>query len=226
MASKAAQLLSFMDALGLESATIAAHSHGGAVAMTFASMWPERIRGLVLVAPANPYSHASDGIRFYGSSFGRTFAKCVPWLPRQILRIALQRMYGDPKRIQADVLGGYVECLQIPGTVNHVMKIITTWSADMKLLRSAIKAGAMKGKHVLMVWGDRDIVVPVESGRLLHQQLNGASMVVLPGVGHIPVEELPEQCNRILLEWAQAQGLTEKPPRPDRTIRTLSTQTA
>ena len=195
--------------------------------MTFASMCPERVRGLVLVAPANPYSCASDGIvRFYLSSFGRTFARCVPWLPRQILRIALQRMYGDPKRIREDVLGGYVECLQIPGTVNHILNIISAWSGDMKLLRSAIRAGAMKGKPVLMVWGDRDIAVPVESGWLLHERLKEARLVVLPGVGHIPVEELPEQCNRILVEWAYAQGLTEKPVRAARAVRTFSTQTA
>lgn len=227
MRAKAKQLCGFMDALGLPAVTIAAHSHGGAVSMTFASMYPERLKGLVLVAPANPYSCASDKmLRFYLSPMGRMFARCVPWLPREILHIGLQRMYGDPKRMKNDALSGYIECLQVPGTVDHIMQILKTWSDDMKLLRSALKAGAMKGKPVLLMWGDRDIAVPVESGRALYDRLKGARMVVLPGVGHIPCEELPEQCNRILVEWAQAQGLTEAPEREERTSAVLTAQTA
>ena len=55
MAATADRLAGFMAALGLERADIAGHSHGGAVAMMFAARHPERVRSLILFAPANPF---------------------------------------------------------------------------------------------------------------------------------------------------------------------------
>ncbi len=212
MRTKAAHVASFLDALGIESATIAAHSHGGAVSMMFTSLWPERVRALVLAAPANPYSCASDGLlRFYLSGFGQWFARFIPRFPRWVLNLALENMYGDPARIKDDVLGGYVECLRVPGTVDHILNVLRSWSADMQQLRKALKNGKTQGRPILMVWGDRDRAVPVESGQRLHSRLGDAQMVVLQGVGHLPFEEMPEHCNSILLEWARAEGLTAMP---------------
>src|ERR1700679_2206351 len=47
------RLAAFMDAVGLEEADIAGHSHGGAVAIMFAARHPDRLRRLILFAPAN-----------------------------------------------------------------------------------------------------------------------------------------------------------------------------
>ena len=59
-----------MDALGLDEADIAAHSHGGAVAMMFAARHPDRVRRLILFAPANPFCDLGNQlIRFYQTPF-------------------------------------------------------------------------------------------------------------------------------------------------------------
>jgi 4,5:9,10-diseco-3-hydroxy-5,9,17-trioxoandrosta-1(10),2-diene-4-oate hydrolase len=61
----------FMDALGIEAADIAGHSHGGAVVMMLAARHPERVRRLVLFAPANPFCELGRGlIQFYNTRMG------------------------------------------------------------------------------------------------------------------------------------------------------------
>ena len=94
------RLAAYMDAVGLEEADIAGDSHGGAVAMMFAARHPNRVRRLILFAPANPYCDLGNQlIRFYQSRFGTWFARQIPSLPRRLKSTALSRMYGDPSRV-------------------------------------------------------------------------------------------------------------------------------
>ena len=194
------RVVACMDALGLEEADVAGHSHGGAVAMMLAARHPKRVRRLILFAPANPFCDLGKQlIRFYQTRLGSWFARLIPFVPRMLKATALSRMYGDPSRVAKDSLEGYTQGLHIPGTVDHVLQIVRRWSVDMRLLRSALPEVA--GKPTLLIWGDRDRAVGLRSGRVLQRTLTQSSLIVIPGAGHIPFEELPDVCNRAMGDW-------------------------
>jgi 4,5:9,10-diseco-3-hydroxy-5,9,17-trioxoandrosta-1(10),2-diene-4-oate hydrolase len=194
------RLAAAMDALDIVQADVAGHSHGGAVAMMFAARHPERVRSLILFAPANPFCDLGHQlIRFYQTRFGMWVARQIPWLPRMLKSTALSRMYGDPSRVSPGALEGYIEGLHIPGTMDHVLQIVQRWFVDMGLLRSALEG--LVSKPTLLIWGDRDRAVGLTSGRVLQKTLPQSSLLVLPGVGHIPFEELPDVCNQAMREW-------------------------
>ena len=194
------RLAAFMDAVGLDEADIAGHSHGGAVAMMFAARHPNRVRRLILFAPANPFCNLGHQlIRFYQTPLGIWFARKIPFLPRMLKATALSHMYGDPARISPDALDGYTQGLHIPGTVDHVLQIVQRWFVDMGLLRSAL--GELVAKPTLLIWGDRDRAVGLSSARELQRTLPQSRLLVLPGVGHIPFEEMPDVCNQAMRDW-------------------------
>jgi 4,5:9,10-diseco-3-hydroxy-5,9,17-trioxoandrosta-1(10),2-diene-4-oate hydrolase len=194
------RLAAYMDAVGLDEADIAGHSHGGSVAMMFAARHPDRVRRLILFAPANPFCDLGNQlIRFYQTRFGSRFARLIPFLPRMLKATALSRMYGDPSRVSKDALEGYTEGLHIPGTIDHVLQILQRWFVDMGLLRSALKG--LTAKPTLLIWGDRDRTVGLNSARELQRTLPQSSLLVLPGVGHIAFEEMPEICNQAMHDW-------------------------
>jgi 4,5:9,10-diseco-3-hydroxy-5,9,17-trioxoandrosta-1(10),2-diene-4-oate hydrolase len=194
------RLAAYMDALGLDEADIAAHSHGGAVAMMFAVRHADRVRGLILFAPANPFCDLGHHlIRFYQTRFGIWVARQIPSLPRLLKATALSRMYGDPSRVSAGALEGYTEGLHIPGTMDHVLQIVQRWFVDMGLLRSVLER--LVAKPMLLIWGDCDRAVGLDSALELQRILPQSSLMVLPGVGHIPFEEMPEICNEAMREW-------------------------
>jgi len=194
------RVAAWMDAAGVERADVAGHSHGGAVAMMFAARHPGRLRRLILFAPANPYCDLGRPlIDFYQTRPGRLLARAVPWLPRRIKSVALARMYGDPGRIPAAALDGYIAGLRVPGTMEHILAIIARWRSDMQELRQALPGLAKT--PVLMVWGDRDRAVALSSATRLKRIFSRSELLVLPGVAHIPFEEEPEACNRALREW-------------------------
>lgn len=189
-----------MDAFSLDVADIAGHSHGGAVAMMLAARHPARVRGLVLFAPANPYCDLGRHlIAFYQTRVGMLVARQIPWLPRSLKATALSRMYGNPNRVATDSLDGYTEGLGIPGTIDHVLSIVRGWSSDMGQLREALVN--LAEKPTLLIWGDRDRTVGLQSAAALQRTLRRSSLMVLPGVGHIPFEEMPEVCNGAVRDW-------------------------
>lgn len=194
------RVAALMDALGLDEADIGAHSHGGAVAMMLAARHPRRVRSLILFAPANPFCDLGRQlIGFYQTRFGGWFARQIPYLPRTLKATALSRMYGDPSRVADGALDGYTEGLRVPGTIEHVLRIVRGWYTDMSLLRSALSK--LAGKPTLLIWGDRDRAVGLSSGRKLASMLPQSSLLVIPGAGHIAFEEMPDVCNQAMCDW-------------------------
>jgi 4,5:9,10-diseco-3-hydroxy-5,9,17-trioxoandrosta-1(10),2-diene-4-oate hydrolase len=194
------RLAACMDALGVAEADIAGHSHGGAVAMMFAARHPDRVRSLILFAPANPFCDLGHQlIRFYQTRFGIWLARQIPVLPRMLKATALSRMYGDPSRVSAGSLEGYIEGLHVPGTMDHILQIVDRWFVDMVLLQSALTG--LVAKPTLLIWGDRDRAVGLPSGRELQRTLPQSRLMVIPGAGHIPFEEVPDICNKAMRDW-------------------------
>jgi pimeloyl-ACP methyl ester carboxylesterase len=193
--SQADRIVAFMDKSAIAAADFLATSHGGAVALTLATKYPGRVRNLVLHAPANPYSRLGDPlINFYLSGLGTWFAHRVPNLPEPMKALALGRMYGDPTRVRDGSLAKYFGSLRIPGTISYVLSMLKTWNDDMRKLEALLPR--LRAFNALLVWGDRDRAVSMESGRYLQQWFDKADMVVLPGTGHLPFEECPEPFTR------------------------------
>jgi 4,5:9,10-diseco-3-hydroxy-5,9,17-trioxoandrosta-1(10),2-diene-4-oate hydrolase len=200
MAGAADRLAAFMDALGLERADIAGHSHGGAVSMMFAARHPERVRSLILFAPANPFCDLGNFlVKFYQTRVGRTFARVVPHLPKRLHALSLRRMYGDPTRVTEGSLEGYTDGLRVPGTMEHIMGIVDLWFEDMVVLQKELVRLAKT--PTLLVWGDRDRAVGLSSAWRLQEMLTCSRLVVVKGAGHIAFEEMPEECNRAVHRW-------------------------
>jgi len=210
--AQADRVVQFMDQSSIRSADFLATSHGGAVALVLAARYPARVKSLVLHAPANPFSHLGDPlINFYLSGLGRWFAHRIASLPEPMQALALGRMYGDPTKLRDGSLGKYIGSLRVPGTVSYVLSMLQTWSADMNKLEAQLKQ--LRHIPALLVWGDRDRAVSVESGRQLQSCFDRAEFDVLPGTGHLPFEECPEALARIVNSFlVRTRGRQEAGP--------------
>ncbi len=195
--AQAGRLVTFMDQSGIRSADFLATSHGGAVALTLAARHPGRVKNLLLHAPANPYSQLGDPlINFYLTGLGTWFAHRIASLPEPMQALALGRMYGDPSQLRDGSLGKYIGSLRVPGTVNYVLSILSTWFADMAKLKADLEH--VRQFPTLLLWGDRDRAVSMGSGQRLRRCFDQVEFQVLPGTGHLPYEECPETLARLV----------------------------
>ncbi len=198
--AQASRVIEFMDQAGIGSADFLATSHGGAVALALAARYPERVKNLVLHAPANPFSRLDDPlIRFYLSRIGTWFAHRVPHLPSPMQLRALGRMYGDPSKSRDGGLKKYISSLRIPGTIPYVLSMLKTWDEDMRTLESDL--ARLRNFPALLIWGELDRAVPVQSGHCLQQYFDDAELVVLRGAGHLPFEECPDMLARAVNDF-------------------------
>lgn len=199
------RIVAVMDSLGLAQADLVGHSYGGAIALMLAALHPKRVRRLILFAPANPYNHSSDlVVRIYSTTWGKSVARMLPYLPAPIQRIVLGQRYGGRDHIVDSCVRQIVDGLRCPCTLRHVLSVVRCWFTEMSRLEAVLRR--VPRIPTLLVWGDRDCRVSLESGVRLHDKLRSSELAVLPG-GHSVFEQSPDECNRIMLEWLDRHRL-------------------
>lgn len=195
----ATRILQLLDRAGIQSADVLGSSHGGAVAMELSAMAPQRVHRLILVSPANPFARGYQRVvRFYLSRFGAIFIRLAPFAPIPVWEYAIMRMCSESSVLPPGIGVGYRQPLRERGMTAHIRSSLRTFVAEIEALRP--KLSDLRKIPTLLVWGDRDPVVELDSGRQLEQAL-GAEMVVMPGIGHLPYEERPEEFSRIVLKF-------------------------
>ncbi len=211
--AQADRVVEFMDRSNIRSADFLATSHGGAVALTLAAKYPSRVKNLLLHAPANPFSHITDSlVQFYLSSLGTWFAHRITSLPEPMQALALGRMYGDPHRLRDGSLAKYMGSLRVPGTIPYVLSMLQNWFADMDKLKISLRH--VRQIPALLIWGDRDRAVAIDSAQELRLCFDRVELVQLPGTGHLPYEECPEAFTLVVNSFlAGVRGSGEPGPR-------------
>lgn len=198
------RLSEFLEDVDVERANFLASSHGGSVVMKLAATTPERLERVILVSPANPFArHYRAVVRFYLSPLGRLFMRLATLAPGRVWDYGIGRMYADPRGMVAGTGIGYARPLRRKGTATYLLSCLETFSDDLEGLRAEL--ATITRIPTLLIWGDRDPVVEIESGYQLKDAL-GAEMVVMRGIGHLPYEESPQEFNRIVLEYMRGSA--------------------
>ncbi len=202
MQAQARWLLGFMEQMRLDRVDLVGSSWGGGVALLLSALSP-RVRSLVLAAPVNPWSEwGRKRVEFFSGRLGSFLLRHGMGLPpaRRYHRPQLEAMYGDPARIAPGTLEGYVELTKIKNRGHNLASILRSWQQDVHCLRAAI---TRVNAPVLLVWGDRDRAVDPRSMNALQSVLVKCQNKLLPGVGHLPFEEVPEVFNRLVLDFVE-----------------------
>ena len=193
--TSAERLLRFMDAAAIASCDLLGTSHGGAISMMAASIAPDRIRRLVLVAPVNPWSHFGRRMAalLSNSLVSPVFLTVAPLL-EVIHGYCLRRLFGDPSRIRPGTLEGYSAPFTMPGALRYGLSVLRTWQRDLQELEAALPRIA--NIPTLILWGSLDNAVDPTSAERLSKQFHDCQVTMFEGVGHLPYEEIPGEFNR------------------------------
>jgi pimeloyl-ACP methyl ester carboxylesterase len=113
--------------------------------------------------------------------------------------VTLDRIYGDRTKVTKETVDGYRKALELPRSMDYGIGIARCWAKDIPYLRQCMEQ--IIEIPTLLIWGDRDCLVPVASAELLKKHLKNVELEVMPGIGHLPYEERPEEFNRILLQF-------------------------
>jgi pimeloyl-ACP methyl ester carboxylesterase len=182
------QLLGVLDALGMTQAVdLIGGSMGGAIAAVFAASHPERVRRLVLIAPAGKLGRA--------------------WAVRRVLHVPVlgdllfqlfgsRLLVGRMRRESMDAASMEAmesdqrDSLRRPGYLRSVVSTIRHF--PLIEIGDVYERVGRTGIRTLVIWGDRDGVVPYAGAHLVMAAMPGARLVTVPGATHVvSVSEAP-----------------------------------
>jgi non-heme chloroperoxidase len=190
-------LLAFMNAMRLPSATIVGHSMGASIAQRFAIDRPSRVSALVLMGAFATFQ--GEGLRdFVTASILPLRDPIAPSFARAWQQSTLARPM-DPTHLEAVIL----ETLKVPAFVWH--------AAFEGFLQTADMVDALRAVTVptLLMWGDRDTYADRTGQERLLAAIPDSRLVVYEAAGHAFHWEDPATCAAELASFA-SEGARER----------------
>ncbi len=177
-------LIDLMNQLGLVRASLIGNSLGGRIAWNFAAQHPDRVTRLVLVSPDG---FASPGFPYDKAPKTPLMMRLLPYVaPRGLLRANLAAAYGRPAALQDTTLTRYRDLLLAPGVRRAILARL-----GQVILRDPAPTLARIHAPVLLIWGEKDRMIPISNAADYMRDLPHATLVRLPALGHVPFEEDP-----------------------------------
>lgn len=196
-----------LDALELERATVVGHSLGGGVAAQLAYQYPERCERLVLVSSGGVGPEVNPALRLASLPLAELALWPLALPPTRaaagLLVQALAALGHDLGRDAAQVrrvLDGLPEAAA-RGAFSRTLRSVVDWRGQVVTMRD--RAYLCADVPVLLVWGDRDAVIPVEHARLAQQAMPAAQLEVFEGTGHFPHHDEPERFLEVLRDFVE-----------------------
>ena len=192
---------SFLESLGIERATLVGSSMGGLIAADTAATHPRRVERLVLVSAPGPGRRSWPAEEVGAPALSRTVAGAIARRSGRLMhsarlrRALLSRLMSHPDRISPRLLARLAAGVARPASVAARRATVRN---DVGLRLDGIAAPA------LVVWGERDRVVPPYVADYYEQALRGARKVIFPDTGHAPMIERPALFNRVLTSFLAA----------------------
>ena len=96
----------------------------------------------------------------------------------------LSPAFGDPKRLTEALVDRYYDLMLGPGVRQALLDRLeqTILEPPEPVLRSI-------QTHVLLLWGEKDRLIPIRNAADFARELPHSQLVTFPGLGHVPQEE-------------------------------------
>lgn len=201
--TQADRLGQFLDALQLPRAHFAGNSMGGAVVLEFARRHPERVESLWLLDPAGVGSaKESEMFRAYREDGKFLLFSKTPDDFAHVMSLVMSKPPALPYSVTHE--------LAIAAAHNYDLhtRIFRDLTAEVPHLEQDVTGLATP---TLIVWGQQDRVLDPSGAEILHQALPNSQVVLMPGIGHMPMLESPHQSAADYKKFRAGLPLTPAP---------------
>ncbi len=180
--AQAERLRALAQALGIKALHLGGSSMGGQIALTYAALHPDEVKSLWLLAPAGVWSAPESEMRKVARETGHNplmakneeeFAGVFsfvmtdpPYIPRPMLNVMAQERIGNF------------------ALEERILKQLGADPVEQRVTGLATPT--------LIVWGDRDRVLIPASADILHKLMPHSQVLIMPGIGHLPMLERPQ----------------------------------
>jgi len=198
-------LIAFMDATGVERASLVGNSMGGRVAIETALIAPHRVDKLVLFAASLAFRKNRQAVPLVRLSIPQAAVVPLPVLGLHV-RPALKLLFANPARLH----GAWFDA-----AVDEFLRVFKEPRARVAFFKAARQIYLERpfgpqgfwerltklSVPSLFIWGERDRLVPASFARHVERAAPHARSVLIEDCGHFPQIEHPELTHRLVREF-------------------------
>jgi pimeloyl-ACP methyl ester carboxylesterase len=178
------RMLGFLAALGVRRAHLIGNSMGGAIALRMAADSPDNIASLILIDAAGAETTPSELRRQIAASGVNPMVDIRSTADyRKMISLGMSK----PPYIPGFLLGALARRNIGRSAINQRIARDIERDLDQRHVLGSISA------RTLIIWGAQDKVVHLDDAHTLRTRLRNRDLVVLPGLGHVPMVEDPKR---------------------------------
>ena len=187
----------FLSARGIRHCILGGNSLGGQIAWNFTLSHPEMVDKLILIDAAGyPRKSTSVPIAFRIAQTP-VLNKILTFItPRFVVASSVENVYADQSRITDALVDRYFDLSLRDGNRQALVDRM-----QMPFDTSRLQQIKSIAQPTLILWGEEDGLIPVESAYQFQRDLPNDTLVVLQHSGHVPMEENPEESLEVVLRF-------------------------
>ncbi|MFK7904085.1 MAG: alpha/beta fold hydrolase [Chitinophagales bacterium] len=192
------QLLQKFD---VDSCVMAGNSLGGLIAWRYASKYPAKVQQLVLIDAAAYPRDKPTPLAFKLARNPITSSIMQYITPRSLVAESLKDVYGNDSLITEELVDRYFDMQLREG--NRSAFTARANQTQKHSLEETIEAIKGIQQPTLILWGEADNWIPVEHANRFFDDLPNPKLVTYQEIGHIPMEEIPNETARDVLNFLE-----------------------
>ena len=178
--------------LNIKKFHMAGNSMGGAISSLYAVTYPDQVMSLLLIDPAGIHRYDCELNRCLAKGNNPLIASCEddfyalmdlaleekPFIPWPIASVMAEKAVANEvinKKIFEDLRGNHDYCFD-----DEIQKIKVP---------------------TFILWGAEDRIIHVDNASIFNQMIPNSKIVVLEGVGHAPMIEVPEKSSKLYIDF-------------------------
>lgn len=201
--------------LGIDHFVLGGNSMGGWVAWRYALAQPDRVDALLLLDASGMPLRKSEkappsniGFRVLEYPFGRWLATQIT--PRSLVEESLRGSVEKKAIVDDAMIDRYWELLRFPGN-----REATVLRARMdREPAMAARVGEIAAP-TLILFGDKDRLINPTAAKTFNERIAGSEVVLLPGIGHLPMEEAPDATAAAIADFLKRRLAVPPPVNPE-----------
>ena len=189
----------WLDALGVERASLAGNSLGGAIAWRFALTYPDRVDKLILIDSGGLSAGESrdSPLIFQLLEIPLLRRAAAVFTPRVFFERTLRQVYAQDDRINDELIDRYYLLLRRRGNRIALLERLQAPASQPPGNLSEVD------HPTLIIWGDQDQWIPLEVAYRFDDRLPNAELIIIENAGHVPMEERPQETAEIAAEFLE-----------------------
>lgn len=177
----------FLTTKAIKRCILVGNSLGGEIAWRFTAKNPEMVDKLILIDAAGyPKVSKSAPIGFRIARIP-VLNKLLTFItPRSMVKASVENVYADKTKVTEALVDRYYKLTLREGNRQALVDRMTlaTDTTSIHLIKNI-------EQPTLVLWGEDDLLIPVNHAQLFHDDLPNDTLILLKNTGHVPMEESP-----------------------------------